>query len=68
MEVEKYVPLEEGCAFISTRNKGLWIHSRLIWIKFDRGKPPENSDYRYKDINLKKNPTKLITYILPPQA
>ena len=30
-------------AFVSTKNKRLWIHSELRKIRFDKGRPPEKS-------------------------
>ena len=29
------------CAFVSTENERLWIHSELRKIRFDKGRPPE---------------------------
>ena len=31
------------CAFVSTGNERLWIHSELRKISFDQGRPPEKS-------------------------
>ena len=45
---------EKGYGFVSTANERLWIHSSLTEIRFDWGRPPENSGYRYKELNLEK--------------
>ena len=29
--------------FVSTENERIWIHSELIKIRFDQGRPPESS-------------------------
>lgn len=51
---KKCFALGKSFSFYFHRKKRLWIHSRLIEIRFDQGKVPENSGYRPKEINLEK--------------
>ena len=38
--------LERGSVFVLTgKEKRLWTPSRVIWIRYDRGRPPEDLGY-----------------------
>ena len=38
---------ERGSVFVLTgKEKRLWTLSRVIWIRYDRGRPPEDLGYR----------------------
>ena len=42
MENGKCVTLGEKYAYVSTGKEKLWVPSKLIKIRYDRGRPPED--------------------------
>ena len=50
----KIVLHSRSSVFVSPGNERLWIHSRLIEIRFDWRRPLENLGYRHKEINQEK--------------
>jgi hypothetical protein len=46
--------LERGFVFVLTgKEKRLWTTSRVIWIRYDRGRLPEDLSYRKEKLKEK---------------
>lgn len=55
---------EKSFAFVFIGNERLWISSKLVQIRFDRGRLHENPGYRHKK-KPRKN-TRQVTHMLIP--
>jgi hypothetical protein len=49
MEKGNLVYWGRGYAYISTEKGKLWVPSKLLKIRHDRGRPPEDINYRQEE-------------------
>lgn len=49
----------ERAFMLTGKEKRLWTPSRVIWISYDRGRPPEDLGYRKE--KCEKNQTRQVT-------